>query len=358
MKAENKLVFFEINSVKVKIETDYKHYYDYLKAYFNRVVSEEIAHGNFDIYINVSWREELDNYFNHVKKESTLSGLAANTLVSDSRIVTFRKMGKKKKIIFDIRVGDNKILAKVIVKRKAVEDIWRYNFLRKNKNELFYEITYPIVYYLLLWYLEYFRRIHCLHASAIGVKEKGVVLCGLEGVGKTSLALSLLGENDTRFVSDNLVLYDDEKVYPCYELVRVHKEDEAYLWEGKFTKVIEASKYKDFYAPLVEISRKGVKPDILVFPQFSPCFFVQEIPKRDAIVRALLLSYLPSELNNYSEYRRLYNLLDLQFNPWESQCRGLDKLLQNVKCYVMGMSKGDGLKKNYQRFKESIVYAG
>ncbi|MCM8774254.1 MAG: hypothetical protein NC820_05930 [Candidatus Omnitrophica bacterium] len=79
----------------------------------------------------------------------------------------------------------------------------------------FFEITYPLVYYPIFWYLEYFKDTHCLHASAIKIGEKGIVICGLEGMGKTTLSLELSQELNGQFISDNLIFYDKTNIYSC-----------------------------------------------------------------------------------------------------------------------------------------------
>jgi hypothetical protein len=195
-----------------------------------------------------------------------------------------------------------------------------------------------------------------LHASAVEFDGKAVVICGMEGIGKTSLVLSLLQEENTSFLSDNLIFYDSQRIYPCYELIRIHKHEDSSLWRAKFKKVNEFRSLKDFYKPAFRLKREGVQPKIFVFPQFSRKFFVKAIFGPDIVHKAAIMSKLPAELGNYSEFRKLYNFSDLNFNPQKSEYKALSDLLNSSRCYIIGMPKADGLGINSQRLKDFIKH--
>lgn len=352
---KNKNLFLNIANLKIKISTNYLKYYNYLNLYFDKIITTQNFEDEFDIEIDACWQKDsLGSYLGELKKGNSFFEIGANTIIDKKRIASIKKIGKRKKVVFDFRLENKKIYLKSIIRRKVFKDAIRYNMLGKAEEEQFFSLTYPILYYPLFWYLEYFQHTHVLHASALNFGNKGVVICGLEGIGKTSLALSLLQEKNTGFISDNLVFYDSKGFYPCYELIRIHKGEDSLLWKGRFEKVSKFKTLKDFYKPISKSNREGIRPVIFIFPQFSSSFSVQEIPKSEAMNKAVILSYLPAELSNYSEFRKLYNLLDLQFSPRESECRVLKNLLDSSHCYSVGMPKSDGLEKNYERLKDFI----
>ena len=351
----NNKIFLKICGIKIKLSTNYIKYYNYLNLYFDKIIPSQDFGNDFDVEIEACWQKDsLGSYLGEFKKNGVSFEIGANTVIGKKRIASIKKIGKKKKVLFDFNLEDKKIYLKSIIRRKVFKDAIRYNIFGKAEEEQFFSLTYPILYYPLFWYLEYFLQTHILHASAMEFKDKNVVICGLEGIGKTSLALSLLQEKNTGFVSDNLIFYDAEKAYSCYELIRIHKGEDDSLWKGKFERVNRFKALKDFYKPILELEENVIKPDIFIFPQFSSNFSVQEISKSEAVNKAIILSHLPAELSNYAEFRRLYNLLDLRFNPQESEHRVLKNLLDSVHCYDVGMPKSDGLEKNSQRLKDFI----
>jgi len=350
-----KTISLNIARLKVKIATNYVKYYDYLNLYFGKIILAQDIKDEFDIEINADWKNEpWRNYFQELRQSNSFFEIGANAGIGKKGITTVRKVGKKKKVIFDFGVKDKKFYLNAVMRRKVFKDTIRYGILGKPQEDWFFSVTYPILYYPVFWYQEYFLHTHMLHGSAVELHGKGVVICGLEGIGKTSLALSLLKEQNSHFLSDNLIFYDNERIYPCYELIRIHKNEDSCLWEGRFEKVNQFRSLKDFYKPALGLKNEGIRPDIFIFPQFGSSFCVEEISKPEAINRAIILSQLPAELGNYNEYRNLYNLLDLHFNPWESQYKVLGDLLNSARCYIVGMPKSDGLKRNCARLKSFI----
>ena len=355
MSEKAKSLFLQIAGLKIKVKTNYFRYYNYLSLYFKKIILPERREANFDIEIDVYWlKKNLKYHIAEIKKTDKFFEIGTNTFIARHRGVTIRKVGKRKKMIFDFTVKDKKFCLKVVIQRKILKDVMRYGLLGKSETEIFFAFTYPILYYPVFWYLEYFLSRHILHASAIEFDNKSIVVCGLEGIGKTSLALLFLEKQESCLLSDNLVFYDKKKIYPCYELIRIHKNEKSFLWYGKFEKVDKLKALTDFYSPKVELKREGTRPDIFIFPEFGSDFFIEERPRKEATNRAIVLSYLPAELNNYFEYRNLYNLLDMKFNAWESQYKVLNDLLHSVCSYRVVMPRSDGLQKNFKRIRDFI----
>ena len=221
-----KTLSLNIAKLRVKIATNYGKYYNYLNLYFDKIILPQDFEDDFDIQINAYWQKgSWGNYLEEFKKSNNFLDIGANTILDKKRIVTIRKVGKRKKVTFDFNSENKKFYLKAIMRRKILKDAIRYGILSKPEEDWFFSITFPVLYYPVFWYLEYFLHTHVLHASAVELNGKGVVICGLEGIGKTSLVLSLLQEKNSYFLSDNLILYDNERVFPCYELIRIYKND-------------------------------------------------------------------------------------------------------------------------------------
>jgi len=345
----------KLGGLTVEVNTNYQRYFNYLNTYFDKVAVAAGAKIQPHIRVDASWQDSSFNKnFSSLKKSLDSFAIGPSTFVADNRVVTIRKVDKRKKILFDSRIEGESFYASAVFHRKIYKDMFRYLILGKAEEELFFTITYPILYYPVFWYLEYFKNAYALHASAVKFAGTGVVFCGLEGIGKTSLALSLLDEKDSYFLSDNLVFCDDKKVYPCYELTRLHKGESHKLWKGKFEKVNKFKTAKDYYSPVLVEGLDDIEPKVIIFPQFSSKFAVKEISRLEAVNKAIILSSIPAELNNYSEYRNLYNWLVPGFVAEKAHRETLSRLFENTRCYEVGMSKTEGLENNAKKVKDIV----
>jgi len=344
----------KIADTNVKITTNFKKYYDYLSVYF-----KSITNGSADsasVEVEFIWLDDtLSKQIERIKNENKMVAIGSNTLISDHRVVTIRKLERKWKVLFDGTMNKDKFILKAYFQRKPTKDFFRYGPLSKPQDEFYFMLTYHLVYYPLFWFLETFKTIYSLHASALSYQNKGLIICGLEGVGKTSLALKFLQEEGSKFLSDNLVFFNNRQVYPCFELVRMHTSDQDLGLTKGFKKINQFNILKDFYSPTFDILGEGIPADILIFPEFSSDFFVKEMSVEESVNRALALSYLPAELNEYVVYRNLYNLMKDSSPSGEFLYKTLNELLRDCRCYRIGMPKGDGLDENYKKVKEAVA---
>jgi hypothetical protein len=349
----NRELLIKIRGLTIKIDTNYPDYYSYLASWFKDIIVSAKT-DEPQIEIEANWA--MDFWGKHpprIKISKEMDVIGANTAVEHNRILTLRKFLRKKKIIFDIKLEGQRLTLKALSHKKVFRDKMYYKVLGKSQEAYFFEVTYPLIYYPLFWYLERFKDTHILHASALNLGDRGIVLCGMEGIGKTSLVLSLISDRDV-WISDNLIFYDHKSIYPCYELIRLCDGGDSLNWKGKIQQIGNFKTAKAFCRPELLLQEEAVEPRILIFPQFSSAFFARKIPGQQAANKALILSYLPAELGNYNEYCFLYNLLDLDFNVWNARYKALDLLLQSVDCYEIGMPKADGLKKNVERIRDFL----
>ncbi len=350
-----KQLTLNIANTHLQIKTDNSRYYDFLSVFFSRVIVAESPQRP-DVELEFVWSDKSPmKHLIEARERDHLNEIGISTARGDRSIFSIRKIERKQKVAFYARVHDNHFALKVQFKDKSFKDFWQYKVLRKPFDEWFFNLTYHLVYYPLFWYLEYARDTHILHASALMVNKKGIAICGMANIGKTSLSLKFLQEKDARFLSDNLVFFDKDSMYPCYELVRIHKQEDQSLWDRHFALVKDLAISKDLFQPKVDtFVQKGISLDVLIFPEFGDKFHVQEISSEEAANRAIMSSYLPAELSNYSEYRNLYCLMDSRALPQVKQYAVLRELLKKTRCMIVTMVKNDGLEKNFQKVKSII----
>lgn len=92
----------------------------------------------------------------------------------------------------------------------------RLGLLRAHR---FSTLLYYLVYHPILWRLSRFAGWHVLHGGAVSDGRRAVVLAGMPGCGKSTLAVALSGLPGWRMLSDNLVLFNASSVMACPELL-------------------------------------------------------------------------------------------------------------------------------------------
>jgi hypothetical protein len=348
-------VLIQIHKTKIRIKTNYPAYYDYLRFHFNKIILRD-EKDNCQIDVNATWKVDFwGNHPPYIEKKEGMRAIGANTLIGSGCISTIRKVGKKTKLWLNYLLDKNKLILDASLHKKTIKDKMRYGILGQPPASYFFELTYPLVYYPLFWHLEYFKDTHMLHASAVKIKDKCVVICGLDGIGKTTLSLSLSKEPSTRLFSDNLILYDKDSIFACYEPIRISKSDDKSIWEGKFNRINAFRTLKDFYEPVSFDLELKARPDIAIIPSFANSFSVRRITGEEFVHKALNINQLTAELGNYNEYSALLNLLVSRSDIAQAKVKALSALLNLTQCYEISMRKEDGVEKNLDKLKESLL---
>ena len=351
----NQEIFLKINGVKIKVTTSYSKYHDYLCSYFNKVIVDSKDSQDQDIEIIADWKKDfLGNNPLGISIKEGANAIGANTFISAGGISAIKKIGRKKKVKLDFKLKESKLTLWATSRSKAIKDKLRYDIFRWPQEPYFFELTFVLIYYPLFWYLEYFKNTHILHASAVKIKDKCILICGLEGIGKTTLSLSLAKEENAILFSDNLVFYDKNNIAACYEPIRIHKSDEKSLWEGRFEKINKFRTLKDFYEPVTFNSDLNSHPDIAFIPLFGKEFQTKEVLPGQFVNKILNINQLTAELGNYNEYASLLSLLNPDFKIWDSRHDALLSLLGRTCCYEISMHKPDGVKANIEKLKNFI----
>jgi len=342
-----KEIFFKVGNCRVYLNNNDRGYHRFLESAFahQRIEAEP---GNCDLCISLDWCKNPT-----IASVSGLSSLGGSTLAGEHSVITVMKIHRKHKIWFHAHIEGSRLRLDFRLKSKPAEDFFRYKLLRKPIEQFYYILTYHLVYYPTFWYSEKYQQRFPLHASAVNYRDKGILICGLEGVGKTMLALMFLREG-AELCTDNLALLGRQYAYPCQELLRIHKSEDLKHWLGHVEPVHDSGLMKGFYRPKKNVIKEKIRPDILLFPEFGDKFAVQEISKEEARHRALILSYLPEELADYARYRLFLELLDKQQDSRAKMEGTIDEALKDCACYHVQMVRSDGLESNFRRLKGKL----
>jgi hypothetical protein len=164
----------------------------------------------------------------------------------------------------------------------------------------------------------------------------------LGGCGKSILSLGLLSNQEAKFLSDNLIFYDKERVYPCYEPIRLDPEAITLL-EGvedkvKHTEVLSRRGKKETFKVKECYTVKEAIPTAFFLLKFTENTYIRSIHPRECFEKFLLFNTLTLEVNNYQFYRGTLNLLRREDPSTERNT--LWNLLKNRACFEIGIKHG------------------
>lgn len=93
------------------------------------------------------------------------------------------------------------------------------------------------------------RGLQVLHSSAIKKNDGATLFFGLGGVGKTTVALSHVLNNNFKLMGDNFILTDGKNVYPFLEPITLTKFKKMVLDKNKLKKVLDKNDEFNSYFP-------------------------------------------------------------------------------------------------------------
>jgi len=211
---------------------------------------------------------------------------------------------------------------------------------RKNRQTSLFNmgIVYYLIYFPILYYVEHLRGLYLLHAGAIEHNGKGFILSGLGGVGKSTFIIGSLFLNGTRMLSDNLIFYGQNKVFPFPEPVALNRYNK--VLPGDFKKILIAKNLatthgRSLYAPKPELRCPEATPTHLFWLQWGHENRLVPVNREKMKQKLLLINYLAKELR---EYYILAASFDLAFSltiPQSKYDEALSRLLSNVDCRLL-----------------------
>jgi hypothetical protein len=207
----------------------------------------------------------------------------------------------------------------------------------------FSTLLYYLVYHPILWRLGRFEGWSVVHGGAVDTPEGAIVLFGMPGCGKSTLSVGMLADPERSMLSDNIVLFNKERVLACPEVLLLDATslERASAGAGRLVETGERRVY----------DRDAYRPDRV---KMEPCvplaFFCVERAQTTE-----LLSITPEECARFAvsgnnlakEVRRIaincdvYDLI-AQTSPPDS-ASDLKQLLGRAPCYRLSVGKDDSL---------------
>jgi hypothetical protein len=223
--------------------------------------------------------------------------------------------------------------------------------LRFNRNSIriFFVLFYHLVYLPIFAYLSYRRGWHLLHAGATSLDGTVQILAGLPGSGKSTLSLSLLHEQDTRLISDNLLLFDRANVYACPEPLYLSPEIINWLPPTIVNRQTGAhrnlSHGRREFQLLPETRLMQAKPSQLYFVRIGKETACRSIHQNNAFVRLSSYEHMAKEIQAYEIFMAALDLISPQDSEYTetNRCQvklaDLEALITGLECFELDLEK-------------------
>lgn len=338
-----KSVHVEMQGVRLQINTEYEDLLDYVRMH----LPEHIAPaGAPHVQINVQWLEGEGVDFETLSfpGQESLDRVGKRLLAGPDTLV-WTNLLRIKNLMLRFRMQGETLCMDalyVYAPRKAkVEAEPNYRYKK------FFGLMSYFVFYPLAWYLEHFRGIYLMHASGIDVSGHGIIIGGVGGVGKTTTGVSLLAHEGTRLVSENLIFYDAQRIYSCYEPIRLDDQSVELLGSRRAilspAEIPDGANHKNVYHVARRAVVDSVEASALFVPRFTPQGYIRPLEAEHAMELLLAFNELTREVNDYYWFAATLNVLWPTPNSLEKRAATLRALLERSSRWELGIDRSRGV---------------
>jgi hypothetical protein len=332
-----------MQGVRLQIDSDYADLTDYVRMHLpDHVVPAGAPH----VHVHVQWLEG--------------DGIDPDTLTFPGQ-ETLDRVGKRLLAGRDtlvwtdlLRIKNLKLRFRMEGERLHVDALYLYA-PRKAKVEAepnyrykkFFGLMNWFVFYPLAWYLEHFRGLYLMHASGIDIAGHGVVIGGVGGVGKTTTGVSLLAHAGTRLVSENLIFHDAERIYSCYEPIRLDDQSVALLGERRSilatAEIPDGANHKNVYHVARSAVVDAVEASALFVPRFTAQASMRPLAVDEAMELLLAFNELTREVNDFNWFAATLNVAWPTPRSLERRAAALRGLLERMSRWEIGIDRSQGV---------------
>ena len=226
------------------------------------------------------------------------------------------------------------------------------------KDYKFIGLLYYIIFIPFFYYLERFRNLFLLHASAIKYHEKGVILSGLGGIGKSTFSLGTLLLKGCTFISDNLIFYDYQNIYSCPEPIALDTRSIDILKDVTnllIPKRFEFTHGRMLYKIKQEAISSEAIPKYLFWLQCGNENKILPLDKDTCIRHLSNINLLAKEVREYYILAAAFDLVLPKSLSRNSYGKTLTSLLSSVDCFVLQFKPGDDLETVFNKTLNRVL---
>jgi len=226
----------------------------------------------------------------------------------------------------------------------------------KKTHRTFFKLMYYAFYYPLIWHFERRRGWGLLHASAVERNGRAVILSGMGGVGKSTLALSLLADPSFRFISDNLILHDEQAVYSLPEPVRLDPSSLTAICAAGFAPTASGVPPTAHPKPTyrVEPDRACASADagVVILLRFTPRSLIRPLGPAETLAHLTAARDLVKEVDGYRALAGFLSMAAADDSDTPVEPARLTRLVARPNAYLLGIGEGEPVSVTLARIRE------
>lgn len=336
-------VCIEMQGVRLCIESQYTDLIDYVRLHLPDHVVEAI---DPHITVAVQWFESgADESVLTFTDEPQLDRVGKRLLAGPDVLVWTNLLRIKNLTLrMSMHGGDRlRIDARYLYAPRAAKVEAEPNYRYKK----FFGLMSWFVFHPLAWYLEHFRGLYLMHASGLDIGGHGVVIGGVGGVGKTTTGVSLLAQEGTRLVSENLVFYDAERIYSCYEPIRLDDQSVDILGDRRSIladcAIPDGANHKNVYHVRRSAISESVAATAVFVPRFTHRGYVRGLEADRCMELLIAFNELTREVNDYRWFAATLDVAWPVARSLERRAAALRGLLERCSRWELGIDRSLGV---------------
>ncbi len=339
----------ELCGVSVDVETDHDEFDRYLEGQFPRSTVGG-GSGAPDVAVRVRWKEGGRA---ESSPEAVFPGWAVATRIhryvhASAGSVVCLQMDDAPQIAVACAAGSPRrfelryhFSLDGVGWREAAKRALRWRRVPGLRRSRLSTLTYYAIYYTAWWHLEAQGLAHPLHAAGVAVDGRGLLLAGLPGCGKSTLASSFLGMPGADLLSDNVVLHDEAQIFGCFEPLLLDAATRARL-AGRLPVEPVGRRHQyardAFHAPHRE---GGVPLGACVMLARGRETRLERLPARECARMLLAANEAAKEVRRYHVLAALLAIVERDgLRHLDQRLGHLDALLAGVPCYWLEVREG------------------
>ncbi len=229
--------------------------------------------------------------------------------------------------------------------KRAAGDLARRLLYRARLGTLrrkwFTRLLYYLVYYPAFWWAEHMRRIHPVHAAAVAVGDRAVLLPGPSGVGKSTLTVALSALPGARVLSDTFVLHDGPELWAVPEPLLLDSWSRNWLGEdaNRLAPMPEHryALHRDGFVIPRALAAERALAAVAIFPYRSSSPGVRSLSAAEAAARLDACNDIVNDLRRYRALAAVLELLEPSDLP-HARLRSLEALAAAVHWYELRLT--------------------